>query len=166
MSIKTTALHVLKARLAAWQASPEVPEGQSCSNPLGPSSPGTLTAGTSAPSGIIAALTTYFDAIDSGDYQSAYAQLGPDEQSRFSESSFTAGTATSYDFDVAIGAVTPGPAGSELVDVDFTSLQSASAGPNGDACDNWTLTYTMIPSGSTFLIDNTAPQGDTTHTSC
>jgi hypothetical protein len=115
---------------------------------------------------VLAILTTYFDAIDTGDYATAYAQLAPDEKATITEAQFAANDATSYDYNVSIGAATSTSSGSELVDVSFTSLQSPSEGPNGDQCDNWTLEYTMINSGGSWLIEAAKGQEGVTHASC
>jgi hypothetical protein len=114
----------------------------------------------------LAALTTYFDAIDAGDYASAYAQLAPQEQAQSSESALASADATSYNYDIAIGTATSNPDGTESVDVEFTSRQSAADGPDGDQCDNWTLTYTMVESGGSWLIANATGQNGVTHRSC
>ncbi len=152
--------------ISGWQAAPAAPAAPSCSNPLGPSGFSPVQHSATAPSGIIAALSTYFDAIDTGDYTTAYAQLAPDEQATITEPSFAADNATTYDYAVSIGAASPTSTGAELVDVDFTSLQSAAEGPNGDQCDNWTLEYTMISSGGSWLIEAANGQSGVTHVSC
>lgn len=152
--------------LASWQANPSPPSAPGCPNPLGPSSFGQIQTGGSAPAGIVAALTTYFDAVDSGDYVTAYAQLAPSEQATISEATFAANDATSYDYDIGIGATSATTAGTDLVDVSFTSLQSAAQGPNGDQCDDWTLEYTMVNSGGSWLIQAANGQGGSTHLSC
>ena len=112
------------------------------------------------------ALTTYFTAVDEGDYATAYAQLAPAEQATISENQFAAADATSYDYGIVIQTASPTTGGSYLVDVAFTSLQSSAEGPNGDQCDNWTLEYTMIPSGGTWLIAAANGQGGISHLSC
>lgn len=118
------------------------------------------------PAGIVTTLTTYFNAIDTGDYPTAYAQLAPSEQTTTSESQFAAGHATSFDYDVTLGTATATSTGSYLVDVSFTSRQSPAEGPGGDQCDNWTLQYTMASSGGSWLIESTGGQGGVTHSTC
>jgi hypothetical protein len=115
---------------------------------------------------IASTLTAYFNAIDGGDYATAWAQFSPAERSRLSERSMASGDATSYDFNVAIQAIRPHGPGTDLVDVSFTSLQSPTQGPNGDTCDNWTLEYTMVNSPGTWLIDYTSGQNGSTHSAC
>lgn len=154
--------------LTGWETVPSPPAAPGCSNPLGPSGFGSVQTGSPSQdgAGVTAALQTYFNAIDTGDYQSAYDQLSPNEQAQFSETQFAAGTATTYDYSVAIESITSTGAGRDLVDVFFTSLQNATQGPNGDQCDNWTLQYTMVNSSGSWLIDSTNGQNGTTHSSC
>jgi serine protease Do len=153
---------------AQWRATPAPPVTPTCSNPLGPSTSGSIQSGTSAPNaeGILNTLNTYFNAIDSGDYATAYAQLSPAEQETFTEAKFAADDATSYDYNITLEALSSQADGSDLADVSFTSLQSAADGPNGDQCDNWTLEYTMVSSGGTWLIESGSGQGGVTHLSC
>jgi hypothetical protein len=42
-----------------------------------------------------------------------------------------------------LNSVTTQSPGVDIAWVSFTSLQSASQGPNGDTCDIWSLDYTM-----------------------
>lgn len=152
--------------LSAWRAAPSPPPHPACSSPLGPSGFGQIDNGSAAPPGIIATLTTYFDAIDTGDFATAYAQLSPSEQATMSEAQFAASHATSFDYDIVLGTATTTTTGAELVDVSFTSLQSPSASPSGDQCDNWTLEYTMVNSGGSWLIQLASGQDGVTHNSC
>lgn len=152
--------------ISGWESTPSPPPAASCSNALGPSSFGQIQSGTALPAGVIATLTTYFDAIDSGDYATAYAQLAPSEQSTISEAQFAAGDATSYDYDVVIDSASTAPGGQQLVDVSFTSLQSSSEGPNGDQCDDWTLQYTMSQSEGSWLIEATTGQAGGAYRRC
>ncbi len=138
--------------ISAWQGDPSIPSASTCADPLGPPEPGQIGNPGSAPPGVIATLNAYFDAIDRGDYATAYAQLSPSEQATFSYTQFAAADATSYDYNVVVGAATMTNTGAELVDVSFTSLQSPDASPSGDQCDNWTLEYTMIDWGGNWLI--------------
>jgi hypothetical protein len=113
-----------------------------------------------------AALATYFEAIDGGDYQTAYEQLAPSQQALMSEAAFASSESSSYDFDVVVSAVSQVAAGTDVASVDFTSLQDPSEGPNGDSCDDWTLNYTMVAQGGSWLIDRAVGQQGSTHTSC
>jgi S1-C subfamily serine protease len=154
--------------LSSWRSAPAPPPPPSCQNALGPS--GHIPVGSSGGGPLVqeitAALTTYFNAINNGDYASAYAQLSPAEQATTSESKFASDLSTTYDFNVNVGAISAVSPGTGLVDVTFTSLQSPAQGPNGDTCDNWTLQYTMVQFNGSWLIQSANGQGGNTHTSC
>jgi hypothetical protein len=152
--------------ISGWQGDPSVPSAPTCSTPLGPSQPPQIGNPGSAPPGVIATLNTYFDAIDAGDYATAYAQLAPSEQATFSYAQFAAADATSYDYDLVVGAATMTSTGEELVDVSFTSLQSPDVSPSGDQCDYWTLEYRMVNSGGYWLIERATGIDGRTHVSC
>jgi hypothetical protein len=155
--------------LAQWQASPASPPAPGCSDPLGPSSSGGVQGsggGEPDSTGILSTFTTYFNAIDGGDYATAYAQLAPSEQGSESETQFAADEATSYTYNVALQNITAEGAGEDLVDMSFTSLQAAALGPDGDDCDHWTLAYTMVESGGTWRIADASGQNGSTHQSC
>ena len=152
--------------LASWKANPTPPPTPGCSSPLGPSGFGQIQNGATTPTAIRSTFTTYFDAIDTGDYATAYAQLGPSEQATQNEATFAANDATSYDYNITVEAATPTSGGNYLVDVSFTSLQASAEGPNGDQCDNWTLEYTMVDTAGSWLINAANGQGGVTHLSC
>lgn len=158
--------------MQAWEQNPQTPPAATCRNPLGPAQtkpdlptiPG-LTADASA--GITAAFTTYFTGINDGDYATAYDVLSPRLRARESLQSFADGDSTSYDYDITVNDAQQNGPQDASISLSFTSLQSPDKGPDGDACDNWTLTYHMIrDADTTWHIDGTAPTGTTTHTSC
>jgi serine protease Do len=154
--------------LGAWEADPQVQPPGSCQAPLGPSATSEARAsGSPGPSAAIkSTLTSYFNDINDGNYAAAYALLGPQAQGQTSLSQFAQGDATSYDFNISVGAVTSLPAGEAHVPVDFTSIQDSADGPDGDTCDDWTLSYTMTNSSGTWLIDSATGQNGLTHTPC
>jgi hypothetical protein len=116
--------------------------------------------------GIATTFAAYFQDINTGDYPAAYALLDANAQAQTSLQQFTDGASTSYDFNFTLGTITTQPDGTDEVPLSFTSVQDAAYGPNGDTCDNWTLDYTMINNGGTWLIDSAAGQGGSTHTTC
>jgi serine protease Do len=153
--------------LDSWQASPSPQPPASCPDPTGPQGdPVHVTAGSGDAAAVGAVLATYFEAIDGGDYQTAYEQLAPSQQALMSEAAFASSESSSYDFDVVVSAVSQVAAGTDVASVDFTSLQDPSEGPNGDSCDDWTLNYTMVAQGGSWLIDQAVGQQGSTHTSC
>jgi len=76
----------------------------------------------------------------------------------------SSGDSTSYNFNLL--SVTEQSPGVDVATLDFTSLQDAAHGPNGETCDNWTLNYTMVDSGGTWLIDSVTGQNGVTHAPC
>lgn len=158
--------------MQSWQQAPQPQAPARCQNPLGPrqttqtlpSIPG-LRAAASA--GIAQALETYFNGINTGDYATAYAVFSPTMRSQFSLQSFANGDSTSYDFDqTVLDARQHGPYAATVA-LAFTSLQAARKGPDGDVCDNWTLSYRMIEgTDGRWYIDGTSPYGSGSHTTC
>jgi serine protease Do len=157
-----------------WEQSPSPVPPATCSNPLGPTQAqpdiptppsGQITDAQGA--GIVAAFDTYFGGINTGNYAAAYAVLTPRLQAGASEQQFAAGDATSYDTGQTIldaHALNPTTV---VIDLAFTSLQTSDKGPNGDTCDNWTLTYTMIQaSDGSWQIDAAKPYKGIAHTTC
>jgi hypothetical protein len=157
--------------LAGWRAAAPMPTSD-CGNPLGPRQGGTSVPAAGglldpgAADGIAAAFTTYFDGINSGDYQSAWAVLSPRCRAASSLASFAAGDATSYDSDIQLLDARQIDTNAATIALSFMSLQRADKGPNGDTCDVWTLDYTMTRVGGIWYIDNAAPYGGSNHTSC
>jgi S1-C subfamily serine protease len=151
-----------------WQAKPSPQPATACPGALGPSGSAAIggPASGSDVAGITSTLVTYFDAINTGDYPTGYAQLDAHAQSQGSEQTFASGDATSYDFNFSLMSVTTQSPGVDVAALDFTSVQDSAHGPNGDTCDNWTLTYTMVNVNGTWLIDSATGQNGVTHTSC
>ena len=111
-------------------------------------------------------LRTYFNGINSADYEQAWLMQSPRLRGH-SWSSFAKGTSTSYDDQVTVLSVTPGAGLSVTAHVTFTSVQASTKGPEGDTCDNWNLDYTLVSSGESWLIDKVlGHNGSRTHTSC
>lgn len=162
---------IANLRLQSWKGSSASAVSAPCANPAGPqqgqqlapSLPGSPDAITQAVGAVFA---RYFDGINSADYTAAWSTLSPRLQGP-SASSFADGTATSYDTEVMVLSVTPSADGSANAHVSFTSVQATIKGPDGDTCDNWDLDYTLIPSGGSWLIDNSVGHnGGPTHTRC
>jgi serine protease Do len=141
--------------LASWEAIPAPPPAPSCATPLGPGTPGSVGSNASSPDaeGIIGTLTTFFDAIDNGDYVTAYAQFTPAGQTLLgSEGNYAFGLASSYFFNITVESINQQTPGVDVATVDFTSVQNPSTGPSGDSCDDWNLGYTMVDTNGVWLI--------------
>jgi serine protease Do len=168
-----------KPELDSWQASPSAqPEG-TCGKPLGPRAAAKPKAGSPASRSDVAAiestLDTYFQAINDGDYATAYAQLDANAKAQSGTlQQFADGVSTSYDFYIsngrvfyyAIGKVTRSSADTDQVPLWFTSIQNPAKGPNGDTCDHWTLIYTMRNVAGVWLVDSVTGQHGGTHKAC
>jgi hypothetical protein len=123
-------------------------------------------AAAGVPSGVVSTFSAYFAAIDSGDYQAAYSRLSPKEQATTDETQFAANLSTTTDENVAVtGFQATGP-NTEQVTLVFTSQQSANEGPGGATCDTWNLTYTLVLTNGSWLIDSTKPSAGSGYTSC
>ena len=159
------------AHLRAWGDGSPVPAAD-CSDPLGPGqvsadvpSPGSLDAATAA--GVVAAFTTYFDGINTGDYAAAWAVLSPRLRAGSSLQAFADGDSTSYDSDIRILSATQVDAGTARVALTFVSLQRADKGPGGDVCDTWTLDYRLVQAADgSWLIDSADPYHGPEHRRC
>jgi serine protease Do len=167
-AVAPTTAHPL---LTSWVDNTDSAVSTPCFNPAGPQQGRDLTpALPDAPDATTQAvgqvLKTYYDGINSADYQGAWSTLSPKLQGP-SWSSLAEGTATSYDTQVALLSVTPATGRSVTAHVTFTSVQASNKGPDGDTCDNWDLDYTLIPSGGSWLIDRVlGHNGGRTHTRC
>jgi len=141
--------------ISAWEASPSPPAPPSCALPQGPGAPFPVGSDVSGPDaeGIISTLTTYFDAVDTGDYQTAYDQFTPAGQALLgSEPTYALGLATSDFFDITLEAITNESPGVDVATVSFTSVQDPAYDRNGDSCDLWNLAYTMVDTDGVWLI--------------
>ena len=125
-----------------------------------------VSPGVVVPAGVLTALTTYFESIDSGQYQAAYDVLAPSEQATISEAKFAADDSTTQDTAVTITAAQASGAGAETVTVSFTSHQAAEKGPNGDTCDMWDLNYALEQVNGAWRITGTSQAGPKPYTSC
>lgn len=159
-----------EAAFAQWEEEPQPQAKGDCTSPLGPETDPDPGIGGPAPGNEVASmantLSMYFLAINTGDYAAAYAQLDPQTHPTASFEDFAAGVSTSFDFDFQLGQVTV--VGPNLADVplSFTSIQDPSKGPDGEACTNWSLDYTMVLFGDQWLIQSARPAAGSGHTPC
>jgi serine protease Do len=155
--------------LAAWQASPSPQSPGTCTDAVGPSQGGSNVGPPAAGpevTGIINTLSAYFAGIDTADYAETCAQLTPANAGSDCLAHATSGFATSYDFNFNLLAITQVSPGVDIADLDFTSIQDPSDGPNGDMCDNWTLAYRLVNTNGSWLIAEAVAQNGSTHSSC
>jgi S1-C subfamily serine protease len=144
----TELLAVPGAALKAAVAKPANtnPKKASCGRPAGPRV-ATPVAGD-GPAAVRATLKRYFTAINTGDYNTAYDQLGPGSRGA-SRARAASGWRSTYDFNIQIRQA----AGSEAW-VTFDSIFAAGKGPPGTStCARWSLVYTFVESGGKALIN-------------
>jgi hypothetical protein len=154
-------LAVPGAALKAAAAKPAntKPKQASCDKPTGHKVE-TALAGD-APTAVLATLTRYFSAINSGDYNTAYNQLGPAARG-VSRARAARGWRSTHDFNIQIRAA----AGSEAW-VTFDSIFAAGIGPPGTrTCARWSLVYTFIESGGKTLINRVEGHGGPLYKPC
>lgn len=135
------------------------PPPATCDDPHGPAGEGDVTSSlTGADAGAIkTALDLYFNAIDTGDYTTAWQQLSPKMQAGLTVAQLESSTKSSDDFDVQLVAITPQPDGSTVAYVTFRSLQSSEKGPRpGETCTDWSIDYTMVQTARRWVIDRAA----------
>jgi hypothetical protein len=94
--------------------------------------------------------------INTSNYTSAYALLSPHAQTLSSFDAFSQGEASSYIVTLSVSAVTH-TGTQDSAEVAFTSVQDPAAGGTGQTCINWSMTYTLIPDGTSWLIDTASP---------
>jgi len=146
-------------KAAAAEPANTKPKKASCGKPLGHEIETTLAG--DAPAAVRATLQRYFSAINSGDYDAAYGQLGPGARI-VSKARAAKGWRSTHDFNIQIRAA----AGSEAW-VSFDSIFAAGIGPPGTTtCARWSLVYTFIDSGGKTLINRVEAHGGPLYKPC
>ena len=147
-------------QLQSWRQAPTpVPAAAGCDAPVGPSGIAIgVTDQSGSPDGpsIASMFSTYIDGINTGGYATAYGLLSPSAQSKSSYDAFRQGELTSYIVTLSILGVTHGGT-QDSAEVAFTSVQDPNIGGHDQVCSNWKLSYTLIPNGSSWLIDTASP---------
>ncbi|GAB3347453.1 hypothetical protein GCM10027300_08500 [Modestobacter lapidis] len=126
-----------------WRTAPRPQPAAICPGALGPSTGSDPELDRNPAPGPLDALTDYFLGINTGDYATAYAVLGPRLQATLSPAEFADSTRTSYNTDFTLLEVTERDDG-VLVGLGFTSLQARGMGPDGETCTRWTLDYLLV----------------------
>jgi hypothetical protein len=68
------------------------------------------------------------------------------------ESAFNSGYGSTKDSGMTLISLDSGANGGEQATVTFTSRQDPSASIDGSACNNWQVTYFLVPQGDGYLI--------------
>jgi hypothetical protein len=122
---------------------------------------GVTSAATAAPiaateeQAVQQTLSRYFNAVNNRDYETAWQQYTAQEQARLgSEQQYAQGESTTHVSNTAFHGIVSQSPGVALVSYSFTSTQAPANAPDGQSCDNWSLVYAMVYTGTTWLIDN------------
>jgi len=143
-----------------WKLANTVPEPGDCSQIPGPDGEPVpfeqLPGGDAAE--VAATLNLYFTSINQADYTTAYAQMHPDVQEPGKAAAFARGVDTSKDTEISYHSLKR--VGRDLVVwASFRSNQDPALGPDGLACADWSLDYTLRQSDGLWLIVTTDPHG-------
>jgi hypothetical protein len=149
---------------AASSAQPTGPASASASSsPGGAASPsatasvpslvslGAGVASTGAEPAVETTLSRNFQGINTHDYaeyQNAHNQA---EQAAESQSAFDSGYGSTTDSGMTLTSLASTASG-ESATVTFTSHQDKGTGIDGSACNDWQLTYFLVPQGTGYLI--------------
>jgi hypothetical protein len=135
-----------------------------------PSQVGVVTVDTpddSLSQSVAASLDDYFSGINAGNYAQAWERESTRSQAQIGTlDSFSADLSSTQNSDIELHDAIDNGDGTVTADVTFTSHQDAAHSPDnsGDTCDDWTITYSLVPDDfGGFLIDS-VPQGS--HLSC
>jgi hypothetical protein len=97
-------------------------------------------------------LSKRFQGINTHSYAEYASTLTTREQANQPQSKFESGYRSTSDSEMTLTALSQTASGL-LATVAFTSHQNPSDSGDGSACNTWTSTYYLVPSGSGYLID-------------
>jgi hypothetical protein len=157
---------------AVSSATPTAPSSASASSSPGTASPSASASASSVPSlvslgpgvastgaepAVETTLSRYFQGINTHNYAEYQSAHTAHEQAIESESAFDSGYGSTQDSGMTLTSLASTASG-ESATVTFTSHQDKGTGIDGSACNNWQLTYFLVPHGSGYLI-GAAPAG-------
>jgi hypothetical protein len=103
-------------------------------------------------------LSRYFHGINTHNYTEYQSAHNPHEQATEPESAFDSGYGSTEDSGMTLISLQSTADGGESATVTFTSRQDAGSSIDGSACNNWRVTYFLVPEGTGYLI-GPAPAG-------
>jgi hypothetical protein len=124
----------------------------SASTPSGLVSVGAGVASNGAEPAVETTLSRYFQGINTHDYAEYQSAHNPAEQAAEPEATFKSGYASTADSGMTLVSLDSTANGGESATVTFTSHQAASASIDGSTCNNWQLTFFLVPQGADYLI--------------
>ena len=166
---------------AAFSAKPTAPSSASASStPGGADGPstsataspvpslvslGTGVASTGAEPAVETTLSRYFEGINTHDYAEYQNAHNQQEQATESQSEFDTGYGSTTDTGMTLTSLVSTASG-ESATVTFTSHQDKSASIDGSACNDWQVTYFLVPQGAGYLIGHTPAGYKPIHSDC
>jgi hypothetical protein len=116
---------------------------------------------------IAAMLYMYFSAINSRNYLGYYDLLSPEQQQQTSRSQFSNGFASTKDLSETLQSLSPGPGGTTVATVTFTSHQNPANSVNGhESCTRWRISLYLQHVGNGYVIARPPPSYRASYASC
>ena len=113
---------------------------------------GAGVASNGAEPAVESTLNRYFHGINTHDYAEYQSAHNAAEQATESQASFTSGYASTTDSGMTLVSLAATANGGESATVTFTSHQAPGSSIDGSSCNNWQLTFFLVPQGNGFLI--------------
>ncbi len=123
-------------------------------------------AGDAALPQVKALLRRYFTAINGHDYAAYASLLDAQVLQQSTAAAFYSGDGSTTDSDETLTGLTATSSGGVAAAVTFTSHQQPGDSPDNSACDDWSITLYLVPSGSSYLIGPPPSGYQASYTSC
>jgi len=137
---------------ASASTSPNGGPSATASTPSGLVTVGAGVASNGAEPAVEATLSRYFQGINTHDYAEYQSAHNAAEQAAESQATFKSGYASTADSGMTLVSLDSTSNGGESATVTFTSHQAANSSIDGSTCNNWQLTFFLVPQGTGYLI--------------
>ena len=127
------------------------------SAPSGLVSVGAGVASNGAEPAVETTLSQYFQGINTHDYAEYQSAHDAAERATEPQSKFTSGYASTADSGMTLVSLESTANGGESATVTFTSHQAAGSSIDGSTCNNWQLTFFLVPQGGGVYLIGAAP---------
>jgi hypothetical protein len=102
-------------------------------------------------------LSHYFQGINTHNYAEYQSAHNAQEQAAESQLAFASGFQSTTDSAMTLVSLEATADGGESATVTFTSHQNVTDSIDGHACNNWQLTFSLVPQGTGYLIGPPSP---------
>jgi len=119
-------------------------------------------AGNPAEPRVEAYLNRYFSSINTRNYAEYNGLLDAQEQQADAESTFDSGYATTKDSNEVLTGIEDTGGGNLTANVSFTSHQSPADSTDDSACNNWRISFYLVPQGNSYVMT----AAHSTYTNC